>query len=98
VIPSTITLREGALCSICFEDLVVGETETVMPCLGRHAYHCACIRKWFARGKKSCPNCRATVSPTHRTLAWEMGAPHTPRTPHDDLFDVLYSDSDDSLD
>ena len=43
-------------CSICFDDIVEGESVYDIPC--KHQFHLQCLEKWLNRRKDSCPLCR----------------------------------------
>ena len=43
-------------CSICWENLNIGEEVRIMMCPGRHYFHRKCIDKWL-KFKRSCPYC-----------------------------------------
>jgi len=48
-----------AECSICMDDVSVGEEVTVLPC--RHWFHDGCITAWLVE-HDTCPHCRKGIS------------------------------------
>ena len=46
-------------CIICLEDFTTGENVRCLDCDQNHIFHSHCLSKWFRRGDKSCPLCRA---------------------------------------
>jgi len=44
-------------CSICLDVFAVGQCVIKLPCPGSHAFHDACIERWFDHDSR-CPNCR----------------------------------------
>jgi hypothetical protein len=48
-----------ALCVVCQDDLVVGDTVVRLPC--KHVLHASCAREWWNR-KPSCPICQAELA------------------------------------
>lgn len=50
----------SSTCSVCLEELEVGETARLLPSCG-HCYHAACLDRWLLK-KAVCPVCRAVVS------------------------------------
>jgi E3 ubiquitin-protein ligase AIP2 len=53
-------LGDGAQCSVCREELRVGDTAQRMPCSAAHVFHPACLAPWLAE-HASCPVCRAEL-------------------------------------
>lgn len=52
---STATVAElGYTCSICLEDMLIGDKHHVLPC--GHVMHYACTTEWFKSGTR-CPAC-----------------------------------------
>lgn len=47
-------------CSICTDEFNMGEESRKLPC--GHVFHPACIDKWIASGKETCPNCRHNIN------------------------------------
>ena len=47
--------EDARQCWICLEDIVAGETRTILPCL--HGFHSTCCSKWL-RTNGSCPICK----------------------------------------
>lgn len=46
-------------CSICMQDLEVGDCVPQLPC--GHIFHDTCFSGWMRTGKRTCPLCRAAV-------------------------------------
>ncbi|KAK4771950.1 hypothetical protein SAY86_013725 [Trapa natans] len=51
----TVTIEEKMQCSVCLDDLEIGEEAREMPCY--HKFHCGCIMPWLEL-HSSCPVCR----------------------------------------
>jgi hypothetical protein len=51
------TDRDAAFCTVCHE--TDGTAMVMLPCW--HAFHVQCIMPWFAKGRDTCPNCKASV-------------------------------------
>jgi hypothetical protein len=51
-------ISDSAVCSICQEDWILGETALSMPC--NHTFHPPCIQEWL-KEHNSCPICRFEV-------------------------------------
>ncbi|EEC80757.1 hypothetical protein OsI_23248 [Oryza sativa Indica Group] len=51
----------GALCAVCLEDVVAGETVRRLPSCG-HLFHVDCIDMWL-HAHRTCPLCRRDLSP-----------------------------------
>lgn len=49
-------------CSICLEEMKVGEVCSALPCSEtvNHKFHAKCVRTWL-RDHNTCPTCRAEV-------------------------------------
>ena len=47
-------------CSICCNDIEVGQEIIVLRCPGHHAFHASCIKGWLLH-KVSCPVCRSEL-------------------------------------
>ncbi|GMH55280.1 hypothetical protein TrRE_jg11904 [Triparma retinervis] len=64
---------ENLQCSICLceiEEMDEGMTATKMRCCGG-GFHTDCLEQWRKRSKKTCPNCRSTMS--HNFLEGRTG-------------------------
>jgi Ring finger domain len=46
-------------CSICLNDLVVGDRVGDLPC--HHLFHAACLKDWIRRRNRRCPLCMAAI-------------------------------------
>ena len=71
-LPKSINQDSNAdVCSICLEDIKVGDVVTPLKC--KHSFHCACICKWLSSRVRQgfagcCPNCNHQVcSPIFET-------------------------------
>lgn len=51
----TVTIKETYQCSVCLEDLEIGDEAKEIPC--KHKFHCGCIIPWLEL-HSSCPVCR----------------------------------------
>jgi hypothetical protein len=56
-LPTGTVAEAGGTCSICLEDMQVGDLHHVLPC--EHVMHHACTAEWFKSGTR-CPACNAT--------------------------------------
>lgn len=45
-------------CSVCLEDICVGDRVRTLPCL--HTFHCGCAEEWLKK-KKVCPLCQFPI-------------------------------------
>eukprot|EP00972_Heterocapsa_arctica_P033498 4931695-Heterocapsa_arctica.AAC.1 len=45
-------------CTICREQLLIGDQLRLLPCL--HKYHVKCVDKWLARSR-TCPICKFDI-------------------------------------
>lgn len=52
--------EESESCSICLDELAVGELGLHMPCCGNR-FHRACALRWLSRESSRCPVCRAPL-------------------------------------
>ncbi|XP_021286804.1 NEP1-interacting protein-like 2 isoform X1 [Herrania umbratica] len=59
VILDDIKATQGIYCTICLQDIKVGETARSLPKC-EHTFHLACVDKWLIR-RGSCPVCRRDV-------------------------------------
>ncbi|EOY21923.1 RING/U-box superfamily protein isoform 2 [Theobroma cacao] len=59
VILDEIKATQGIYCTICLQDIKVGETARSLPKC-QHTFHLACVDKWLIR-RGSCPVCRRDV-------------------------------------
>lgn len=50
----------NAECSICMDDVVLGQEVTVLPC--KHWFHGDCVTAWL-KEHDTCPHCRSPISP-----------------------------------
>ncbi|KAI9718557.1 MAG: hypothetical protein M1812_004008 [Candelaria pacifica] len=62
----------SAQCSVCMEEVPIGEEVTLLPC--SHWFHHDCIAMWL-KEHDTCPHCRAGITP-------KEGEPDAPRTPN----------------
>ena len=74
-----ITLKQQgddgkAECSICMDEVPLGETVTWLPC--EHWFHHDCVKAWLIE-HDTCPQCRESIMPKHG----EGAAANTPRRP-----------------
>ena len=46
-------------CTICLEKYIKKEKIIELPC--KHNFHAKCIKEWFEKDNKSCPNCRENI-------------------------------------
>tara|TARA_B100000674_G_scaffold276706_1_gene228538 strand:- start:140 stop:562 length:423 start_codon:yes stop_codon:yes gene_type:complete len=46
-------------CTVCLEKYKKNEKIIVLPC--NHNFHEACIKEWFEKDNRSCPNCRENI-------------------------------------
>ncbi|KAI3927704.1 hypothetical protein MKW92_031410 [Papaver armeniacum] len=53
-----IVLDEGEVCSVCLQDMIVGDHAILLKC--SHIFHQNCMLEW-AKRKPSCPLCRHDV-------------------------------------
>jgi hypothetical protein len=49
---------ESSQCTVCMEDLVVGDEVRVLPCF--HKYHRGCIDQWLSQSG-NCPVCKNSI-------------------------------------
>ena len=54
----TIALNSSGYCSICIEDIQIGEKIILLKC--KHIFHTECLIKWGNFGNK-CPNCNNSL-------------------------------------
>merc|ERR1719240_160924 len=72
-------------CTVCLEELVVGELATRIPC--GHLFHERCLRGWLQK-KNQCPTCRFELpsdSPPHESRRQARIRRHKPRAKRADL-------------
>ena len=53
-----------AECSICMENVEIGEDVTILPC--KHWFHGQCVTAWL-KEHDTCPHCRSPITPTDTT-------------------------------
>merc|ERR1719387_501286 len=63
---------EAGECSICYEEISIGQRVWLLPCSGNHRFHMQCLEPWLRRNG-TCPLCRAELPRSPRS------APRTPR-------------------
>nr|POE94715.1 putative ring finger protein p32a8.03c [Quercus suber] len=61
-------------CSICMDEVQLGDTVTVLPC--KHWFHFDCVKAWLGE-HDTCPHCRQGIMPREGT----PGATSGPRSP-----------------
>eukprot|EP01117_Protostelium_nocturnum_P007392 TRINITY_DN2648_c0_g1_i2.p1 TRINITY_DN2648_c0_g1~~TRINITY_DN2648_c0_g1_i2.p1 ORF type:complete len:507 (+),score=200.80 TRINITY_DN2648_c0_g1_i2:61-1581(+) len=59
-LPVGTVINDGGTCSVCLEDMNVGESSRTLPCL--HQYHVDCIDKWL-KTNRHCPVCNRSINP-----------------------------------
>jgi E3 ubiquitin-protein ligase RNF115/126 len=64
-----------AECSICMDEVNIGEEVTVLPC--KHWFHHACVSAWLSE-HDTCPHCRKGISQDQN--APPPSSPQTPRS------------------
>ncbi|KAM7269007.1 hypothetical protein ACFE04_024504 [Oxalis oulophora] len=60
----SVTVEENVQCSVCLEELEIGNEAKKMPC--KHKFHGACILPWLEL-HNSCPLCRFELPPDDST-------------------------------
>ena len=61
-----------AECSVCMDNVEIGDEVTTLPC--HHWFHEQCVSIWL-KEHDTCPHCRKGITPAE-------GEPDTPRSPH----------------
>jgi len=99
---------EAGECSICYEEIAVGQRVWHLPCPGAHRFHIQCLEPWLRRNG-SCPMCRAELprSPRSTPRTPPLARPQSPRadptTPEgamlliDDALEYLQLDGNDQV-
>ena len=64
-----------AECSVCMDNVLVGDEVTVLPC--SHWFHGDCVGAWL-KEHDTCPHCRQGIMPNQESANSANGGPRTP--------------------